>query len=430
MMARRSLGPAFPWVCLLRALLAGSPVLGAGAPEPEKPLAIVGGDVYTITDGVIRGGTVLVEKGKIARVGASIDVPEGATAIDAKGKVVMPGLIAVRLNGLVPGGAKKVADALDPYSSVISFALASGVTAAFVQVGGPGDEPIGGSNAVVKMTEGDLPGMLLSEPVAIAVAYSNSQPRLKAVFRQNLTRAAEYLRKLSQYEKDKAAGKKTDEPKLPDGAEPMVKLLRRELPARISASGANDILAALQLVDDFGIRLILEGVVEGWTVPEEIAKRGVDVIISPREKQEFDHNVSAPTGSSDQQAAILKHAGVRFAITPVGEYFGPWGGFGQDLFTLPLEAAYAVGGGLDEQTALEAITITPARMLGVDDRVGSLQEGKDADIIVLDGHPLHYSTFVELTLVNGKVLYDKSKSTYFSHIRARPAPPEPSPPPK
>jgi len=430
MMARRSLGPTSCWVFLLPALLAGPPVLGAGAPEAEKPLAIVGGDIYTITDGVIRGGTILVEKGKITRVAANVDVPEGATVIDAKGQVVLPGLVAVRLNGLVPGGAKNVADALDPYSSVISFALASGVTTAFVQVGGPGDEPTGGSNAVVKMTEGDLPGMLVGEPVAIAVAYSNSQPRLKAVFRQDLARAAEYLRKLSQYEKDKAAGKKADEPKLPAGAEQMIKLLRRELPARISASGANDILAALQLVDDFGIRVILEGVVEGWTVAEEIAKRGVDVIISPRVKQEFDHNVAAPTGSSDQQAAMLKRAGVRFAITPVDQWFGPWGGFGEDLFTFPLEAAYAVGGGLDEQTALEAITITPARMLGVDDRVGSLQEGKDADIIILDGHPLHYSTFVELTLVNGKVLYDKSKSTYFSHIRPKPAPPEPPPSPK
>ena len=78
-----------------------------------------------------------------------------------------------------------------------------------------------------------------------------------------------------------------------------------------------------------------------------------------------------------------------------------------------------MSGGLDEQTALEAITITAAEILGIDDRVGSLEEGKDADIIVLDGHPFHYDTFVELAFVNGKCLYDKSKSTYFSHIRGR-----------
>ena len=85
--------------------------------------------------------------------------------------------------------------------------------------------------------------------------------------------------------------------------------------------------------------------------------------------------------------------------------------------TLPLEAAFAISGGLDEQTALEAITITPAQLLGVDDRVGSLQPGKDADIIILDGDPFHYNTFVQTTIINGKVLYEKQKSSYFSHIQ-------------
>ena len=81
-----------------------------------------------------------------------------------------------------------------------------------------------------------------------------------------------------------------------------------------------------------------------------------------------------------------------------------------------MEAAFAVSGGLDEQTALEAITISAAEILGVANRVGSLQVGKDADIIILDGHPFHHKTFVELTLMNGKILYNRSKSPYFSHI--------------
>jgi len=86
------------------------------------------------------------------------------------------------------------------------------------------------------------------------------------------------------------------------------------------------------------------------------------------------------------------------------------------MMALPMEAAFAVSGGLDEQTALEAITITAAEIIGVADRVGSLQVGKDADIIILDGHPFHHKTFVETTLINGKILYEKSKSIYFSHI--------------
>lgn len=120
---------------------------------------------------------------------------------------------------------------------------------------------------------------------------------------------------------------------------------------------------------------------------------------------------------------MLARAGVRIAIVPQAAEFNTSGDFGGDLFTLPLEAAYAVGGGLDEQIALEAITINPAEMLGVADRVGSLQVGKDADIIILDGHPLHYRAFVETTIVNGKVLYEKSKSTFFSHVgQEQPAP--------
>jgi imidazolonepropionase-like amidohydrolase len=117
-----------------------------------------------------------------------------------------------------------------------------------------------------------------------------------------------------------------------------------------------------------------------------------------------------------ENAAILKRAGVRFAIVPQGPYFGLGGIAGRDLMALPMEAAFAVSGGLDEQTALEAITLTAAQILGVADHVGSLQVGKDADIIILDGHPFHYRSFVEFTLINGKMLYDKKQSTYFSHI--------------
>jgi hypothetical protein len=394
---------------------------GAG----EKPeggqgkgaLVIQGGDLYTITDGIIRGGTLVIEAGKIAALGTGLTVPEGAEVIDARGKVVMPGLVAARLSGLVRGDTKKIADALGPYGSTITFALASGVTTGYVQAGGPGEQPFGGTNAVVKLTEGDLDGMLLREPVDVNLRYSNGDPRSKALLRQQLRAAKEYLRKKAQFDQDKAAGKKVDPPAMPPGGETLTKLLTGELPARVSAEYSNDILSVLQLVDDFGIRLILEGPIEGWTIPEAIGRRKVDVIMTPRTQAERDRYVSAPTGSSNEQAALLSRAGVRLAITPPSTGFGLWGGFGEDLFTLPLEAAHAVGGGLPEDQALEAITINPARMLGVGDRLGSLQVGRDADIIVIDGHPLDYRTFVELTLVNGKVLYDKSKSRLFSHIR-------------
>jgi len=387
----------------------------------EQVTAIQGGDLYTITSGIIKNGTILIKDGKINRIGQNIEIPEDANIIDAKGKVVMPGLIAATAEVAIAGyrgfmGVNKIADSLDPFHFSVSLALASGVTTAFVSSGVPGGNPVGGTNAVIKTTYGDLDNMLIKEPVAENVNISNVQWLHKTNFLLNLQMAQTYLRKLDEYQKVKGQTEKVEEPKKPAGIDVYIRLLRREMPAALSAATADDILAALELVDEFGIRMTLAGAVEGWIVAEEIAKRDVSVIITPREKRRPNEDISAPSGSTLENAAILKKAGVKFAIVPPNTAFTIWGGAGRDLMTLPIEAAFAVSGGLDEQTALEAITITAAEILGVADRLGSLQVGKDADIIILDGHPFHYSTFVEFTLINGKVLYDKKKSTYFSHI--------------
>ena len=385
----------------------------------QQVTAIQGGDLYTITSGIIKNGTILIKDGKIWRIGQNIEIPQKAKVIDAKGKVVMPGLIASVANVAIAGygSIDKISDSLDPFHYSVSLALASGVTTAFVRRGGPsGENPVGGANALIKTTYGDLDGMLIKEPVVQVVEISNTQWLRKNNFLQNLQKAKTYLYKLSEYQKAKDKSKKV-EPKKPSGIDVYIRLLQREIPAALSATTADDILAALELVDEFGIRLILAGAVEGWIVSEEIAKRDVSVIITPREKRRPNEDSSAPSGSTLENAAILKKAGVKFAIVPPSTAFTIWGGAGRDLMTLPIEAAFAVSGGLDEQTALEAITITAAEILGVADRIGSLQAGKDADVIILDGHPFHYNTFVEFTLINGKVLYDKAQSTYFSHIK-------------
>jgi imidazolonepropionase-like amidohydrolase len=394
----------------------------ASAVADEKVTAIKGGDLYTIASGIIKNGTILIKDGKISGIGQNIEIPKGAEVIDAKGKVVMPGLVAATtlLRGLRSSGdISKIADSLDPFDFEVSLALASGVTTAFVtatSARSSGENPIGGTNAVIKMAYGDLDNMLVKEPVAENVSISNRQWLRKTNFLLNLRRAQDYLQKLTAYQKAKDKDKKLEEPKKPAELDPYIRLLRRELPARLEASTADDILAALELVDEFGIRIILEGGMEAWIVAQEIAKRDVSMVITPRDKQEPRKDISGPSGSTMGNAAILKKAGVRFAIVPQGPYFGLGGMAGRDLMTLPMEAAFAVSGGLDEQTALEAITLTAAQILGVADRVGSLQVGKDADIIILDGHPFHYRSFVEFTLINGKIVYDKKQSTYFSHI--------------
>jgi len=408
-------------ICPVRLILALLLMFGiaSSSAADEQVTAIQGGKLYTITSGIIKNGTILIKDGKIWRIGQDIEIPEDAKVIDAKGKVVMPGFIAAKAEvGIGPfGGINKIADSLDPFHYNVSLALASGITTAFVTRGGPsGENPIGGTNAVIKTTYGDLDNMLIKEPVAENVSISNSQWLRKTNFLRNLRRTLTYLRKLAEYQKAKGKDDKVKEPKKPSGIDVYIRLLRGELPARLRATTADDILAALELVDEFGIRMILEDAVEAWIVAEEIAKRDVYVIITPRQKRRPNEEISGPSGSTLKNAAILKKAGVKFAFVPPSTAFGRGGIAGRDLMTLPMEAAFAVSGGLDEQTALEAITITAAEILGVADRVGSLQVGKDADIVILDGHPFHYNTFVELTLVNGKVLYDKAKSTYFSHI--------------
>jgi imidazolonepropionase-like amidohydrolase len=145
------------------------------------------------------------------------------------------------------------------------------------------------------------------------------------------------------------------------------------------------------------------------------------VIWSPRTRVPADPKNPDRTGSNLATAAILAAAGVPVAVTcPSGMFggagVGTGGILGQDLNTPHVDAAYAVRGGLDNRKALRTLTLDAARMLGVDRRVGSLEAGKDADVLILDGDPLHYATFVTVAVVNGKVVYEKAKDPLYRHI--------------
>lgn len=418
----RDAGPSTcnrPTAVLLVAITCASSLCQTLSAE-EKITAIKGGDLYTMTSGVIKGGTILIKDGKIWQIGQGLEVPKDANVIDAAGKVVMPGFVAATTMSMPAAGFRpdKIADSLDPFHYSVSLALASGVTSIFVRGRSPSSrEPLGGTNAVIKPTYGDLDNMLVREPIAENLNIGGTRWMQKTDFVLKMRQTRDYLRQVADHEKAKEGNERAKAPRKPSGIDAYLRLLRHERPARLSVVTASEILAALELVDEFRFRLIIEDAVEAWTIAEEIAGRDVALIITPRAKRRPNERISHPSGSNVENAAILKKAGVKFAIVPATPYFALWGVAGRDLMTLPMEAAFAVAGGLDEQTALEAITITAAEILGIEDRVGSLQVGKDADIVVLDGHPLHYNSFVELTFVNGKLLYDKSKSTFFSHIR-------------
>ncbi|HEX7901327.1 MAG TPA: amidohydrolase family protein [Planctomycetota bacterium] len=398
-----------------------------------KPVALTGGDVHTVTQGVHKGGTVLVKDGKIARVGTGFELPEGTVRIDVTGKRVLPGFIAARATGLGAGGGQgKIADALDPFHESIKVALAGGLTSAFVE-GGSSDGFFGGgggnappSDAVVKMTYGTLDGMVLLEPASVSLAaWVRGSPSERHELREGLRRARAHLEDERAFERRRSEGKLAAgeaPPKPSPAAERWLKLLRGEVVARIPAGDAEKIQKALELLEEFRIRAVLTGVYEGWTLPDAIGRSRASCVFSVRGvKVHPERGATRPSGSSIEQAAILRKAGVRFAIVPPGLDAGTGGIPGRDLGYLPMEAAFAIRGGLDEATALEAITIRAAEACGVETRIGSIEEGKDADLVVTDGDPFDYRTLVELTMVNGRVYYERSKSPAFSHLK------EPSP---
>jgi imidazolonepropionase-like amidohydrolase len=415
---------------MIASLVVLSLVLQTPPKEEKKPVytALVGGDLETVTQGVLKGGTLLIRDDKIFKIGPAVELPEGTQKIDVSGKRVLPGFVAAsaRNLGLSPA-AGKIADALDPFSESIKLALAGGITSAYVEPSSGGGGVFGGSpppagpGAVIKMSYGSLEGMLLAEPAGVSLAsWTSGSPSERYDVRENLTKARSALEKERDFERRRAENKLKPDEKAPRATgivETYVKLLKGELTARIPASHVDEIRRALELINEFRLKAVLTDVIEGWTMPEEIGRAHAYCLVEVRAKEHAARNSPRPAGSSIEQAALLRKAGVKFAILPPNATVGTGGTAGRDLLTLPLDGAFAIRGGLDEHTALEAITQTAAEICGVESRIGSLEEGKDADIVVLDGDPFDYRTFVDLTFVNGKLLYEKSKSPYFSHLK-------------
>ena len=171
----------------------------------------------------------------------------------------------------------------------------------------------------------------------------------------------------------------------------------------------------------FDSGVVIQKPMSAWLIPDEIANTGSSVIWSPRTRVPADPKDPDRTGSNLAQAAILAKAGVPVAVTcPSGRFGGSGVGtngiLGQDLNTPHVDAAYAVRGGLDNRKALRTLTLDAAEIMGVGDRIGSLEAGKDADILILNGDPLHYATFVTTAVVNGEVVYEKGNEALFGHI--------------
>ncbi len=384
-------------------------------------LAITNGKIYTMAGTIIEGGTILVEGNKIKAIGTDVVIPEGAKIIDAAGKVIMPGIIDAHSHigifeeGMGFEGADgnemtnpstphlRALDAINPMDVAFKEAYEGGITTV---VSGPGSaNVIGGLGLAMKTYGKVIDEMVILHPSGLKCAFGENPKRVysgqkktpstrmgtAAVMREELIKAQGYLKKLEKAE--------TDPDKAPDRdlkMEAIVKVLKKEIPLRAHAHRSDDIVTALRIAEEFDVNMTIEHCTEGHLIADFLAEKGVDVVIGPtlssKSKIEL-KNMTFETGR------ILYEAGVKFAIMtdhPVipQQY-------------LPLCAALAHKDGLPEEEALKAITINAADIIGVGDRVGSLEVGKDADIIILSGHIFDYKTVVEKTIIDGEIVYDR-----------------------
>lgn len=378
-------------------------------------LAIINGTVLTMTGYPISRGTVLVENGKILQVGKDIPVPDYSKVIDAAGKIVMPGLIDAHThvgiceeiyqlegddtnetaNPVTP--QLRAIDAVNPADLGFRDALTGGVTSV---VTGPGSANVVAGEMVAMKTFGSVvEEMILRFPAGLKCALGENPKRVygtgnkmpvtrmasAALFRETLVAAQNY-----QVKQTKAAQDKGDPPERNLKMEAVCRVLRGEVPLRVHAHRADDIMTAVRIAREFQLELIVEHCTEGHLIAPWLARAGVKAVVGPiitnRAKVEL-------MNRSLETAMALYKAGVPFALMtdhPV-----------VPIHYLSLSASLAVKGGLPEEEALKALTINAAKLLGIQARVGSLEIGKDADIIITDRPIFDAKHQVEYVFVNG-----------------------------
>ena len=368
-------------------------------------------------------GDILIDGHKIVTVGSDLSAPEGTEIIDVSGKTLLPGFIDAHCHigmfddGMGEEGSDgnefsnpstpelRAIDGLDPFDPCFREAREAGITTV---VTGPGSANVIGGTFLALKTEGRCAEeMILRNPVAMKSAFGENpkscyreqkeapytRMAIASIFRKTLSDALEY-------EKKNLEGK-NDPDKKPDldlGLEALLPVLHGDLPMKMHAHRADDILTALRLAKEFHLRVTIDHCTEGYLIPDLLRERteeiGAGIIIGPllsdRSKIELKN-------LSYKSPKVLHDHGIRFAMMTDHPVI--------PIQYLPVTAALAVRYGLDEQTALASITKDAAEITGLSDRIGTLEPGKDADITVFSGDPLDVRSHCLLTLINGKIVH-------------------------
>jgi len=386
-----------------------------------QTVAITGGKVYPVSGPPIENGTVLVRDGKIVAVGANVAVPNGATRIDATGKWVTPGLINALTGlgvieiGAVPATVDRSArgdsgvaaafpvwEGINPASTLFAPARNDGITSVGVV---PTGGLIAGQAALIDLVPGTLTEMIGKAPVAMVAQFgdprsggSNARGEQYTRLRELLEDARTYSRRRGEFERAQTrpfAARRAD-------LEALVPVVEGRLPLMVNADQASDIDAVLRLARETNVKLIIAGGAESWKMADKLAAANVPVIVGSMINipQSF-----ATLGSRQETPALLRRAGVKVVLIANGSG-------GEEVFNvrnLKYDAGVAVAYGLAWDDALRAITLTPAEVLGVANRVGSLQPGRDANIVVWSGDPFEFATRVEHVLIRGREVTQPSR---------------------
>jgi imidazolonepropionase-like amidohydrolase len=387
-------------------------------------LAIINGCLKTISKGVIENGTIVIENGKIIKLGKDVDVSNCHKIIDAKGRIVTPGIIDAHCHaGLLESGVGtegndinestnpvtpwcSARDGINMQDKSFEDFRRSGITSVGI-VPGSGNI-IGGTGLAVKCIGTIVDEAIIKNPIGMKAAlgenpkglYGNNKksPATRmgnaAIFREALQKAKDYLEKKREAENEKES--KSVNVKYDMQSEALLPVIKKEIPLIIHCHRQDDIVTAVRICNEFDVKFVLEHVTDGYLITDFLKKQNTHCAVGPT----IHYASKVENRARDFKTPIyFEREGIPFSFTtdhPV-----------VDARNLILTAGIAVQWGMKEESALRAITLSSAEHIGIEDRVGSLEVGKDADIVIWSDHPLEFTAFADITLINGQVVYER-----------------------